>query len=220
MLNGKNSSWTNVHAGVPQRSVLGPSLFLIYINDLSDNLTSNAKLFAVDASLFSVVHDVNTSAKELNDDLKKINNWAFQWKISFNPDPSKQVQELIFNRKTKRLNQPPLVFNNNNVSKDFSQKQLSVVLDFKLTFEEHLKYVLVKVNNAVSFLPKLRNFLPRTSLITVYKAFIRQHLDYGDALYNQAFKNSFKEKLESLQYNACLAYSWNNQGFVKRKNLS
>ena len=220
MLNGQNSSWTNVHAGVPQRSVLGPSLFLIYINDLSDNLTSNAKLFAVDASLFSVVHDVNTSAKELNDDLKKINNWAFQWKISFNPDPSKQVQELIFNRKTKRLNQPPLVFNNNNVSQDFSQKQLSVVLDFKLTFEEHLKYVLVKVNNAVSFLPKLRNLLPRTSLITVYKAFIRQHLDYGDALYNQAFKNSFKEKLESLQYNACLAYSWNNQGFVKRKNLS
>ena len=220
MLNGQNSSWTNVHAGVPQRSVLGPSLFLIYINDLSDNLTSNAKLFAVDASLFSVVHDVNTSTKELTDDLKKINNWAFQWKMSFNPDPSKQVQELIFSCKTKRLNQPPLVFNNNNVSQDFSQKQLSVVLDFKLTFEEHLKNVLVKVNKAVSFLHKLRNLLPRTSLITIYKAFIRQHLDYGDALYDQAFKNSFKEKLESLQYNACLAYSWNNQGFVKRKNLS
>ena len=76
--NGRNSSWTNVHAGVPQGSLLGPLLFLIYINDLSDNLTSNAKLFADDTSLFSVVHDVNTSAKELNDDLKKINDWAFQ----------------------------------------------------------------------------------------------------------------------------------------------
>ena len=74
MLNGQTSSWTNVHAGVPQGSIVGPLLFLIYINDLSDNLTSNAKLFADDTSLFSVVHDVNTSAKELNDDLKKVND--------------------------------------------------------------------------------------------------------------------------------------------------
>ena len=55
------------------------------MNDLSDNLTSNAKLFADDTSLFSVVHDVNTFAKELNDQ-------GFQWKMSFNPDPSKQAQ--------------------------------------------------------------------------------------------------------------------------------
>ena len=78
MLNGQNSLWTNVHAGVPQGSILGPLLFLININDLLDNLTRNAKLFADDTSLFSVVHDVNTSAKNLNDDLKKVNDWAFQ----------------------------------------------------------------------------------------------------------------------------------------------
>ena len=64
----KNSSWTNVHAGVRQGSILGPLVFLIYVNDLSDNLTSNAKLFSDNTSLFSVVHDVKTSAKELNDD--------------------------------------------------------------------------------------------------------------------------------------------------------
>ena len=74
MLNSQNSSRTNVHAGVPQGSILGPLLFLIYINDLSDNLISNAKLFADDTSLFSVVHDVNTSPKKLNDDMKKVND--------------------------------------------------------------------------------------------------------------------------------------------------
>ena len=78
MLNGQNSLWISVHAGVPQGSILGPLLFLININDLLDNLTRNAKLFAEDTSLFSVVHDVNTSAKNLNDDLKKVNDWAFQ----------------------------------------------------------------------------------------------------------------------------------------------
>ena len=70
VLNGKNSFWTYVHAGVPQGIILGPLLFLIYINDLSDNLTSNVKLFVDDTSLFSVVHDVSTSAQELNGDLK------------------------------------------------------------------------------------------------------------------------------------------------------
>ena len=70
-LNGQSSSWTNVNAGVPQGSILGPLLFLIYIDDLSDGLSSNAKQFADDTSLFSVVHDINTSAIELNSDRKK-----------------------------------------------------------------------------------------------------------------------------------------------------
>ena len=82
MPNGQPSLWTNVNAGVPQGSILGPLLFLIYINDLPDGLSSNAKLFADDASLFSVVHDINTSTTELNGDVKKINDWAFQWKMT------------------------------------------------------------------------------------------------------------------------------------------
>ena len=93
-LNRESSSWTNVNAGVPKGSILGPLLFLIYINDLPSGLSSNAKLFAEDTSLFSVVHDINTSI-QLNSDLKKINDWAIQWKMTFNPDRSKQAPEII-----------------------------------------------------------------------------------------------------------------------------
>ena len=89
VLNGQYSSWASFKAGVPQGSILGPLFFLIFINDLSDNLILNPKLFADDTSLFSVVQDIALSAKNLNDDLKKINKWAFQWKMSFNQDPNK-----------------------------------------------------------------------------------------------------------------------------------
>ena len=71
VLNGQKSTWKNVNAEIPQDSVLGPLLFLIYINNLSDGLSSNAKLFADDTSPFNVAHDINTLANELNNDLKK-----------------------------------------------------------------------------------------------------------------------------------------------------
>ena len=78
VLNGQHSKWSNISAGVPQGSILEPLLFLIYINDLPDNLSSNPKLFADDTSLFSAVHDKNQSGINLNDDLEKVRNWAFQ----------------------------------------------------------------------------------------------------------------------------------------------
>ena len=78
VLNGQHSSWDNVNAGVPQDSILGSLLFLIYINDLSNNLSSNCKLFADDTSLFSVVSNIHTSATTLSQDLKAITKWAFQ----------------------------------------------------------------------------------------------------------------------------------------------
>ena len=78
------SSWARIEAGVPQGSILELILFLIYINDLSDDLSTTAKLFADDTSLLSIVRNFNTSASHLNADLRKINIWAFQWKTSFN----------------------------------------------------------------------------------------------------------------------------------------
>ena len=148
VLNGQYSTWTNVEAGVPQGSILGPLLFLIYINDLPENLVSNPKLFADDTSLFSVIRNKHLSAQNLNEDLNKINHWAFQWKMSFNPDPSKQAQEVIFSRKLQKSVYPPLHFNNIAVTQSTTQKHLGMLLDVKLDFQGYLKNIYRKVNKA------------------------------------------------------------------------
>ena len=86
--------------------------FLVYIKNLADGLSSNAKLFADDISLFLVIHDVDTSVNKINNNFYPINEWVFQWKIAFNTDASKQVREVIFSRKTKKISHPSLRFNN------------------------------------------------------------------------------------------------------------
>ena len=136
ILNGQSSSWANINAGVPQGSILGPLLFLIYIHDLSNNLQCNPKLLAEDTSLFSTVKVPERTDNNLNNDLKETNEWAFQWKMSFNPDPTKQAQEVIFSRKTSKKIHPKIFFNNIPVSKADSQKHLCLHLDSQLTFKQ------------------------------------------------------------------------------------
>ena len=109
--------------------------FLIYINDLSDNLESNVKLFADDTSMFSVVRDPINASQKLNNDLNKVSLWANKWKMYFHPDSSKQDQEVIFSRKINKVYLPPLLFNNSTVQQISSQKHLGIHLDEELTFK-------------------------------------------------------------------------------------
>ena len=99
VLNGSFSDYSEIKSGVPQGSVLGPLLFLIYINDLEKNIKSNIKFFADDSMLFSIVKDPVISADDLNHDLNIIYQWAHQWKMEFNPDPTKQANDVLFSCK-------------------------------------------------------------------------------------------------------------------------
>ena len=87
--------------------------------------------------------------------------------MSFNPDPSKQAQEVIFSRKLKNVSQPPLVFNNVSVSSSKSQKHLGILLDAKLAVEERYKIILSKTNRTIGLLRKFQSLLPRAALITI-----------------------------------------------------
>ena len=156
-------------------------------------------MFADDTSLFSIAYDINASSNDLNNDLKIISDWAHQWKMSFNPDPAKQAQEVIFSRKKIKPSHPEIFFNNSPVFQSSSQKHLGMILDSKLNFLEHLQNVTNKINKTIGLLRKLRHSISRSALLTIYKSSIRPHLDYGDIAYDQAYNESFHQKLETIQ---------------------
>ena len=165
----------------------------------------------------AVIHNINSTANNLNSDLMKISNQAFQWKMRFNPAPDKQAQEVIFSRKINKIDHPPLYFNQNFVKSSSPHKHLGMVLDTRLDFNLHLKNVQNKVNKTIGLLCKLKNTLPRTSLITIFKSFIRPHLDYGDIIYDRAYNTSFHQNIESIQYNAALAITGAVRGTSREK---
>ena len=125
--------------------------------------------------------------------------------MTFNHQPSKQAQEVIFMRKLQKKDYPPLYFNGSSVKETCKQKHLGMLLDFRLDFQEHWKSLLKKVNKTVPLLRKFQNILPTSALLTIYKRFVRAHLGYGDLIYDQVFNNSFHRNIESLQYNIALA---------------
>ena len=127
VLNGTASDWRNVTAGVPQGSVLGPLLFLVYINDLTDNISSEMRLFADDSSLFTRVEGVELTHEKLVKDLQTITNWGYQWKMVFNPDITKQAIEVLFSvKKMKKPVHPELLFNGITASREDHTKHLGV----------------------------------------------------------------------------------------------
>ena len=125
--------------------------------------------------------------------------------MSFNPEVTKQAQEVIFSCKNKKVTHPTVYLNNSLVTQSSSQKHLGIHLDDKLNFIHHIKENISKANKGIGVIKKLNNTLPRKALLTLYKSFVRPHLDYGDIIYDQPNNESFCNKLETVQYNAALA---------------
>ena len=214
-INGSESEWGKIESGVPQGSVLGPLLFLIYINDLEKGIKSQIKFFADDTSLFTIVHEPNLSASELNHDLKLISHWAYQWKMSFNPDPTKQAVQVLFSRKTITINHPKIYFNDTEVKSVHEHKHLGLTLDAKLTFASHIDEKLKKARKGLGIIKSLSRYLSVKTLEQIYKMYIRPHLDFCDVIYHRpCITNPFDSSinlnylmntLERIQYHAALA---------------
>ena len=112
--------------------MLGPLLFLIYINDLTENISSQMRLFADDFSL----KGVDQTHGKLSKDMQTVTDWAHQWKVIFNPDITKQAIEVIFSVKKNKLAHRELFFNDIPVPRRDNTKHLGVYLDSRLNFSK------------------------------------------------------------------------------------
>ena len=126
-------------------------------------LKANVSFLLMILFLFSVAHDVNTSVSDIKKDLKLVSDWAFQWKISFNPGLIKQAQEIILSRKKMKSSHASVYFNNIQVSSTLAHKHLGMLLDDKISYKHHLKFVLNNVKKKIGLFRRFQQSLPRQS---------------------------------------------------------
>lgn len=198
VLPSATSGWKYIQAGVPQGSILGPLLFLLYINDIVTDIDSNIRLFADDTSLFIIVENPTTAANCLNSDLSKISQWASSWLVSFNPT---KTESLRFSRKLNQLHHPPLYMQNHEITEVKFHKHLGVYFSDDCSWHHHINYVKEKAWDRINVMRKLKFKLDRKSLETIYLVFIRPILEYGDVLWNNCTQYE-KDELDKIQTEA------------------
>ena len=216
MLNGVQSNWLRLNAGVPQGSVLGPLLFLVYINDLTVNISSNMKLYADDSSLFARVSGVDSRHNQIENDLVTIVAWANQWKMLFNPDITKQAVEVIFSVKNKKPIHPELIFNGIPVARENFTKHLVVYLDERLSFAKHIREAIIKAKKDIALLKFISKYVSRNVLNMTYKLYIRPHPNYGDVIFHNQ-RVDMMNLIEQVQYKAALIVTGCWQGTSRDK---
>lgn len=198
VLPGASSDWTFIRAGVPQGSILGPLLFLLYINDIVNDIGANIRLFADDTSLFIVVDNPIAAAACLNTDLGRISIWADTWLVTFNPSKN---ESLLLSRKLIKPVHPPVYMQNQQISEVETHKHLGIFLSNDCTWHKHVDYIKEKAWNRINVMRRLKFKIDRKSLEIIYTAFIRPILEYADVIWDNCTQYE-KQELEKIQNEA------------------
>jgi len=197
-VDGCHSVWQLILAGVPQGSALGPLLFIIFIDDITENIGATIKLFADDTSLYMTVdNNMHAVTQQLNQDLNIISDWANRWLVSFNPQKTKSMVVTL----KHNLLCPPLSFNNHILEDAESHKHLGIELNTTLTWKQHTESIALTTNKKINILSHLSKVLDRKTLSIMYTSFIRPSLEYGNIIWCNCTDNE-SDTLEAIQRRA------------------
>ncbi len=197
VVNGSESKYKSITAGVPQGSILGPIMFLIYINDLPEGLISNVKLYADDTSLFVSEKNPENATRELAEDLNRISEWSTKWKVKMNPD---KTERLVISRK-RHLHVTDLRMDDQTVKNVSEHKHLGLTIQSNGKWSSHIKETIAKAQRKVDILRSLMYKLDRPTLEKMYISFIRPILEYGNIIWANCQEHEKKE-IEDVQLDA------------------
>jgi ribonuclease P/MRP protein subunit RPP40 len=182
-INGNYSSWGKVTSGIPQGSVLGPILFVIYINDLPDVVRNSfAYLFADDTKVFKVIA-CDEDRRELQSDLSALQEWSDTWLLKFHPDKC----EVLTIGKDEQPAYPYYLESGGNrhpLNHVEYEKDLGITVSTNLDFDQHISEKVNKGNSMMGLIRRTFQYIDEENFKLLYKAFVRPHLEYGNAVWS------------------------------------
>ena len=201
-IHGTKSSYKSLTCGVPQGSILGPLLYLIYVNDIPQSCNSNILSFADDTTLYMSDTNINSLYKQANSELNDLYKWFCANKLSLNASKTKYIiirppqRNIDNNNLTLAINGQKI----SRISHDESENEksfkfLGIHIDETLSWKYHINYINKKISNAVFHINKVKHNLPKSSLKTLYYALIHPHIMYGITLWGSACNASLKKTI-------------------------
>lgn len=187
VVEGEKSSPVSVRSGVPQGSVLGPSLFLAYINDLPEKVTSTSRLFADDTLLHRLMREAN-DRQRIQQDLKNFEQWENEWDMHFHPSKY-NILPITKARKSTKVpakdqQYKDYILHNQTLEAVTNTKYLGVTLQSDMKFDQHIDNICTKANRMLGLLRRNLRSAPKTTKELGYKSLVRPILEYGSSVWD------------------------------------
>ena len=209
-INGLNSSPAFLKCGVPQGTILGPLLFLLYINDLPNCLShSQPRMYADDTSITFVSNDLGAINLHMNEDLGRINSWLTANKLTLNMTKTEFLLIGSRQRLASLQGSPRLAIDGTPVNPVSCTKSLGVMIDKNLSWEEHITTISKKISSGIGAIKRIRAVVPRGTLLMAYNAIVQPHFDYCSSVWGDCAKG-LADRLQKLQNRAARIITFSN----------